>query len=43
MNKSFCQDLVIVSKKLNTLLFFINKMEKKTYNYSTKENRNVGK
>ena len=43
MNKSFSQDLVIVSKKLNTLLFFVNKMEKKTYNYSTKENRNVGK
>ena len=30
------QDLVIAQKKLSTLFLFINKMEKKTYNYSTK-------
>ena len=30
------QDLVIASKKLSTLFLFINKMEKKTYNYATK-------
>ena len=30
------QDLVIAPKKLSTLFLFINEMEKKTYNYSTK-------
>ena len=30
------KDLVIAPKKLSTLFLFINKMEKKTYNYSTK-------
>ena len=30
------QDLVIAPKNLSTLFIFINKMEKKTYNYSTK-------
>ena len=29
------QDLVIAQKKLSTLFLFINKMEKKTYNYLT--------
>ena len=30
------QDLVIVPKKMRILFLFINKMENKTYNYSTK-------
>ena len=30
------QDLVIGPKKLSTLFLFINEIEKKTYNYSTK-------
>ena len=30
------QDLVIAPEKLSTLFLFINKMEKKTYNYSTR-------
>ena len=30
------QDLVIAPKRLSTLFLFINEMEKKTYNYSTK-------
>ena len=30
------QDLVVTPKKLSTLFLFINEMEQKTYNYSTK-------